>query len=449
MHLEQNFIQFISKQHLFSKADKLLVAVSGGVDSIVLCHLLHSLDYDFAIAHCNFSLRGGESDADADFVKELTVKCNCKLYESVFETEAYASEQKQSIQVAARELRYSYFEKIRYENGFDFILTAHHGSDNVETVTMNFFKGTGIRGLKGILPKNGKIIRPLIFATKASLQEYAAQNDLSYREDSSNASDKYSRNFFRNTILPQVEKVFPMVEQNVLSGISRFQEILQVYEESMSKKIEKLEEQNGNEWKVSIAKLKKEKPLSTVVYELFSAYGFTASSTEEIIKLLDAASGKYIQSSTHRILVNRKWLLVSPLQTEDSHFYLLETDTKKIDFAAGKLEISQPESPVKIDKNADVALLNAKKIAYPLMLRTWKQGDYFYPLGMQKKKKLSRFFIDQKLSLEEKQNAWVLEDVERKILWVVGMRIDDRFKIDPNGTATVVKLRLIPADQKD
>jgi tRNA(Ile)-lysidine synthase len=311
----------------------------------------------------------------------------------------------------------------------NWLLTAHHANDNIETLLMNFFKGTGINGLHGILPKQGNIIRPLLFAKKEEIAVFAKANNLAFVEDSSNTSDKYTRNYFRNQLIPDLQKVFPQVEDNLLNNIERFREIELLYYHSVQLQKKKLLEQKGNEIHIPVLKLLKTAALNTIVYEIIKDYGFTAHQTDEVIALLKSETGKYIQSATHRIIKNRNWLIIAPNENTEAETILIEEKDKKIEFQQGELCLEQFTTTNHQPPTTNfVAQLNAAEIKFPLLLRKWKTGDYFYPLGMKKKKKLSRFFIDQKLSLTQKEKTWVIE-MDKKIVWVVGLRIDDRFKI--------------------
>ena len=306
---------------------------------------------------------------------------------------------------------------------------------------MNFFKGTGITGLRGILPKHGNIIRPLLFATKEDIRSFAAENNLSFVEDSSNILDKYTRNFFRHQVIPSIEKVFPKVEENLIDNIKRFNEIEILYQQSINYHKKKLLEQKGEETHIPVLKLLKTNPLSTVVYEIIKHFNFTPHQTGEVTKLLQSETGKYIQSSSHKIIKNRNWLIISPLNTTVAQNILIEENDTTIQFSNGELKIEKLSAiNHKLSTNSAIATLDADEIKFPLLLRKWKQGDYFYPLGMKKKKKLSRFFIDQKLSLTEKESSWVIE-MNKKIIWIVGRRIDDRFKITDK-TKNIMKLSL-------
>lgn len=443
----KQFLQYISTENLFQHKDKLLIAVSGGVDSVVLCELCKQAGLDFVIAHCNFQLRGEESDGDESFVEQLAKKYNVPFLVKKFDTEKYASENKISIQVAARELRYEWFTKLLNDETIiplNFLLTAHHADDNIETVLMNFFKGSGIHGIKGILPKQGKITRSLLFAKKEELAAFAAENKLDFREDSSNSSDKYTRNYFRNQLIPGLEKVFPQVKENLIHNAERFRDIQILYTQAVDAVMKKLITEKGNEKHIPVLKLLKTPALPTILYEISKEAGFSAHQSGEILKLLKSESGKYIQSDSHRILHNRKWLIISALTDGEANHQVIEAGEKEKKFAGGKISLEKT-TVEKISDDPNIAMFDAAKVTFPLLLRKWKQGDYFYPLGLQNqssgrrgKKKLSRFFVDLKLSLNEKENMWVIES-RKKIIWVVGKRIDDRVKIT-SSTSQVLKL---------
>ncbi len=441
-------MKYVSKNNLFSEKDHLLVAVSGGVDSVVLCELLQQAELKFSIAHCNFQLRGVESERDEKFVTNLATKYNVPFFVKKFDTEKYATENKMSIQVAARELRYEWFNEIVTSftlHQTSYIATAHHANDSTETMLMNFFKGTGIKGLHGILPKQQNIVRPLLFATKEEIKQFATEHHLDFVEDSSNESDKYTRNFFRNTLLPQIEDVFPKVQQNLQKNIERFTEVEIIYNNFVEQTKQKLCEVKGDEIHIPILKLKKSSPLKTVFFEILNEYNFTASQTDEALKLLDSETGKYISSTTHRLLKNRNWLIISPLETIKENIILIEENNSEVFFEKCKLQIEKiPNYQLSIFNSQLIAQLDFSKVKFPLLLRKWKTGDYFYPLGMKKKKKLNRFFIDNKLSLTQKEKTWVVES-NKHIIWVVGMRIDERFKVT-NATKDILEIKIQTSD---
>jgi len=462
MNLHERFLQHLQQFPFIQKQQKQLVAVSGGVDSIVLCDLMYKTAYDFVIAHCNFQLREAESERDEQFVRNLGDKYGKEVLVRRFDTKKYAAVNKVSIQVAARELRYEWFRAIvngqwpmnkqeeklpvhhspftiHHSQLSTYILTAHHANDNIETTLMNFFKGTGISGLHGILPVQGKIFRPLLFAKKEELLAYSSENNLPFVEDSSNLSDKYTRNFFRHKLFPLLKEVYPNLEDNLLHNIERFTEVEILYKQSVEQHKQKLLEVKGNEVHIPVLKLKKTNPLTTVVYEIVKDFGFTANHLPDIINLLDSETGKYVSSGSHRIIKNRSWLIISPLQTMQAANILIEATGENVTFAGGELQVKTMTNfaDFKIPSANNAAALDVAEITFPLLLRKWKQGDYFYPLGMKKKKKVSRFLSDQKLSKTDKEKVWVVE-MNKKIAWIVGQRIDDRFKIKPSSINVLI-----------
>lgn len=454
MSLLQRFKDSIKQQHLFSPKDKLLLAVSGGVDSVVLCELCHQAGYDFIIAHCNFQLRGDESERDEQFVKDLGGKYKVAVKIKKFDTEQYAAEHKISIQEAARALRYEWFEQlvVSQESGvgslaLNVILTAHHKDDNIETLLMNFFRGTGLHGLTGIPVAYGDIKRPLLNFYKEELLQFAKEYKLEFVEDSSNLSSKYTRNFFRNEIIPAISKVYPQVKENLADNIERFKETEKLYRQTVGELKKKICKEKGAEVHIPILQLMKYNNRA-LIYEIIRDYGFNEKQVDELIKLAKSESGKFIESPglQYRIIKHRHWFIISPAQSSSAANIVIEAKDRSVGFEKGILRFeitSNPALPAGRQQPATsnhIVCLDAKEITFPLLLRPWKTGDYFYPLGMTKKKKLSRFFIDQKLSKTEKENTWVLES-NKRIIWVVGYRIDNRFKITDQ-TKQVLKVTL-------
>ena len=442
MDLLSRFRQQMKELGFESRDAHLLLAVSGGVDSVVLAHLCKACGYSFSIAHCNFRLRDAESDGDEAFVSLLARRLGVSFISKGFDTGSYAAENKMGIQEAARVLRYDWFDRLLSEaegpGSFSMLLTAHHADDNIETLLMNFFKGTGINGLQGIRIHSGRILRPLLFAFREEIMAYAGQNDLAFREDSSNLSNAYTRNYFRNELIPAVEKVFPQVRQNLQNNIRRFADIALIYREGLEKEKKKLLVPRGTEYHISIGRLSRVHALPTVLYEIMTDFGFGPGQAEEVMSLMKAGSGKQVVSSTHRVLNNRGWLIIAPVGTAAAQHFLLGSEDRTLAFGDHILTIEQLTSLGKISADKNVAQLDARHIHYPILLRKWKAGDYFYPLGMKKKKKLSRFLIDQKVSLIDKEDIWVLE-CDGKIIWVVGHRIDERFRISDK-TGAVLRI---------
>ncbi len=447
MNLLARFQNSIEQQKLFSLKDKLLLAVSGGIDSVVLCELCKQAGYDFIIAHCNFQLRGEESERDEEFVRNLGNHYGVATMVKKFDTEKYAADRKISIQEAARELRYNWFNELLVYKAEvpapTFLLTAHHADDNNETLLMNFFRGTGLHGLTGIPASINSTRRPLLTFSKEDLLTFAKEHQLDFVEDSSNQSSKYTRNFFRNEILPAITKVYPAVKDNLKDNISRFKEIEKLYRLSVTAIKKKLCRSNGKEVHIPVKQLMVYDNRA-LIYEIINGYGFNEKQVEEVEKLAGSDSGKYIQSPAGdwRIIKHRHWFIISPVLATEAENIVIEKEDKTVLFTLGALTIDMT-SGLKPTTSTESVLLDAKEIQFPLLLRRWKTGDYFYPLGMKKKKKLNRFLIDQKFSASEKEKVWVMES-NLRIIWVVGQRIDERFKLT-SSTKHALRFRLTPA----
>lgn len=445
MHLLDSFRKFIEEEKLFPARAHLLLAVSGGLDSVVLLDLCREAGYSLEILHCNFSLRGEESNRDEAFVRQLADKYGIAVQVQVFDTLSYAENKGLPVQVAARELRYSWFEEQRIRRIIQpaFIVTAHHLDDNIETSLYNYFKGTGIAGLRGMLPLRDHIARPLLFATREQLADYAHERGLQWVEDSSNASDKYARNYLRHQLVPVVRKIFPGVEQQLADNLLRLRETEMIYRAAIARIRRSLVEQKGQEHHIPVLKLQQQTAPRTVLYEIIRDFGFSPAQADEVLALCNSTSGRYVASATHRVIRNRAWLVIASQPGTADNWLLIE---KPGTYATqwGQLQVEQQAIQPGEIISADpcIALLDTRQVQFPLLLRAWRQGDYFYPLGMGKKKKLARFFIDQKLSKIQKEQALVVE-MDKKIVWLPGHRIDDRFKVRPS-TTSVWKLQWTP-----
>jgi tRNA(Ile)-lysidine synthase len=422
------FVAFFKGRNLLQ--GKFLAAVSGGIDSSVLCELCKQSGLQFSIAHCNFQLRGKESERDEQFVRSLAEKYDIEGFVKRFDTEVYAEESKLSVQEAARDLRYDWFLQLKKEEGYSFTLLAHHADDNIETLLINFFRGTGLQGLTAMPEENIDerfFLRPMLEIRRKEIIDFAMQNNLQWVEDSSNASSKYTRNFFRNELLPAIKKAYPQVEENLLNNIERFKKVNGLYQTSVEELKKKVCESHASEIRIPILKLMKYQQTS-LIYEIIKDYGFGEKQVDEVTKLADADSGKFIENDRWQIIKHRGGFIIAP-KTNIADTIAIEEGMEKICFSNGTLELKTiSKEKFQLQKKETIAQLDAKHIEYPLLLRKWKQGDYFYPLGMRKKKKLARFFIDQKLPKNQKENIWVLQS-NKKIIWIVGMRIDDRFKV--------------------
>jgi tRNA(Ile)-lysidine synthase len=444
--LEDRLKHIVAVEKLWTNRDHLFLACSGGVDSVVLAHLLHDAGFSFELLHCNFNLRGEESMRDESFVRKLAEELNVAVFVKSFDTKAEMALLGMGVQEAARKLRYDWFSEMinsKKEEGINaLLLTAHHLNDQAETIAMNFFRGTGIAGMHGMNNKINHVVRPLLSISRKEILEYASLKSITWAEDSSNDDVHYTRNLFRHDILPAVKKVFSAVETNLIANAKRFTEIEFLYRKQVEKIKGGLLEKNTAGWKIPVKKLMLTNPLDTIMFELFSPFGFTSDQCIEIKKLFVASSGKSMQSGSHRVLRNRDWLLIDELNIVGNQLVIIEAGMTLVNFGSNGLKISllhtaRGEGRGTGDKeHSNTAYIDSSKISFPLILRPWKTGDYFYPLGMQKKKKVSKFMTDIKMSKFEKEQQWVLES-DKKIIWVVGRRIDDRFKIKPSTNAVI------------
>lgn len=447
--LLQKFVEYNRQKHLGSSKKKTLLTVSGGVDSVVMCDLFHSARFPFSVAHCNFQLRGKESDADEKYVAALAGKYGAEFFVKKFDTQKYADEKNISIQLAARELRYEWFNELlensRLKKGKEFsnIATAHHLNDNIETILFNLTKGTGIRGLRGIPVKQGKIIRPLLFASRQEIETYQHEHQLEFREDSSNCDDKYTRNKIRHHVIPLLKEINPSLEETLADKIALFTDLEVLYEREVKKSVAQLFLQRGNDIYIPILKLKKTTNASHILFEYLRQFDFNSAQVEDILASIDAESGKQFLSSTARIIKDRRFFILTELQKVNSSVQFISEEKGEIQIGENQIIFQSNIESLKseISKSKSVALLDKKKLAFPLLVRPWKAGDYFYPFGMRmKKKKLKKFFTDEKVPLHEKEKVWVVES-NKKIVWVAGYRIDERFKLTAS-TTEIFKMQL-------
>ncbi len=420
----------------FLMKSKCLVAISGGVDSVVLTNLCNAMKLNISLAHCNFNLRGNESDADQDFVLQLAEDFDVGVYVEHFETEDYANKNQLSIQMAARELRYHWFEELMTQLKFDYLLTAHHADDNLETYLINLSRGTGLEGLTGIPEINGQIVRPLMPFSRDQIESYAKENKLKWREDSSNASSKYLRNKLRHDVIPILKEINPQVLQNFNKTLSFLQESNEIIEDRMAEIQKKVVSVEEDLIKFDIKKIQKLSNPKAYLYQLLKDFNFTE--WNDVEGLLTAQSGKQVFSGTHRLIKDRNYLLLTELEEkEEKEISIWESD-KKLDTPFGTLCFAEANGLSR--KRTNVIFADKEKLKFPLTFRKWKEGDYFYPFGMKGKKKLSKYLKDEKLSLIEKEHIWVLFS-RNDIVWVVGKRADDRFKVTEN-TSKILKIEL-------
>ncbi|MEI6754801.1 MAG: tRNA lysidine(34) synthetase TilS [Paludibacter sp.] len=442
MNLQQKVQSFIQKHQLLTREGPVLVGVSGGTDSVALLHILISLGYDCIAAHCNFHLRIEESNRDEAFVHSLSQSYAIPFYSIDFETTKYAEQHKISIEMAARDLRFDWFEEMLNNTGCQAIAVAHHADDSIETMLMNLVRGTGLRGLTGIQPRNRNVVRPLLCCTREELDDYIIEHCLEHVEDSTNQENNYTRNKFRNELLPLLSEINPTARENLYKSLANLEANFCIYEQAISKIRDTIVEKSGNDIRINIDKLNEQVHIPVVLFELLSPYGFGSVQTEQIAEALNVVSGKVFYSDTHRLVKDRKYLIINAKDDRKENIYTVSQDTTEINFAIHltirKMQIDESFSPSKLP---NCVHFDAELLEFPLELRCWKEGDVFYPFGMTQKKKLSDFFIDQKFSIPEKEQCWLLVSGD-KIVWIVGHRLDNRFRISEK-TREVIEFQLI------
>ena len=448
--LEQ-FQAYINRYNLIVEGDKVILALSGGIDSMVLADLLLKTKVEFVAAHCNFHLRGDESNGDDWFVRKFAEKRGIQCFVKHFETEKYAAKYGISIEMAARDLRYAWFEQLRLQLGYDKIAVAHHADDQAETFFINLLRGAGLNGLKGMKPQNGVVIRPLLWASREQIRKYAVENHIVWREDHTNVESVYLRNRIRNQLLPVFDELQPKARQGLYKSLEHLSAENELYRELLKEKLAQIVERDGDVQRLPYSKIIKaevpepvEGPTSSfqLLFEWLRQYGFNTDQCHFIYDALETGIGNQYFSPTHCVVIGRDDLQLSEIK---------EKTDDEIQIQIGEEEILSPvhlcfsklgrTAEFIIDKSPDVAQLDFDKLRFPLALRHWRHGDRFHPLGMKGSKLLSDFFVDQKFTEYQKQNVWLLVSADGDILWVVGYRMDDRFKI-VNNTKTVFECRL-------
>jgi len=420
---------FIKKQKLFQPEERILLAVSGGIDSVVMLHLFEKSGYNVAIAHCNFQLRGEASDGDESFVRELAEKCESPLFIQSFDTESYAKKHGISIQMAARDLRRGWFEEILNKDSYSKIATAHHLNDSLETAIFNLAKGTGIAGLQGILPLKGNYIRPLLFATCEMILRYATENELEWREDQSNSSVKYSRNLIRHRVIPELKKINSNLENTFAQSMEKIEGATTIFNNFVGKQRSMILQNKNGIFEIEKSQLTHLENAQLLLFELLEEYGFNYSQVKDILLALDAQPGKVFYSASHQLTIDREKLFLESKKDVVDDVWDIFEDSLTMDIHTQRLRFEMLEvTNFSIDKNPEVASLDLDKLQFPLTMRYWKHGDVFFPLGMKHKKKVSDFMIDEKIPVNLKKQTLILRSGE-ELVWVVGHRIDDRFKI--------------------
>jgi len=434
----QKFREHIYYNFPFLKDKKLLIAISGGLDSVVLTQLLYKLNYNITLAHCNFQLRGKESDLDELFVRNISQNTCNQIFNVKFHTEKYSKENKISTQIAARELRYNWFQEIIIKHQFDFILTAHHADDNLETFLINLTRGSGLDGFTGIPKINGNIVRPLLPFSREEILIYANENKLDWREDASNASTKYIRNKIRHQITPILKEINPSLLNSFQKTIENLEQSQQIIEDKVIDLSKEIIKKENEILKFNIDKIHQLSNPKAYLYQFLKEYNFTE--WNDVYHLLFAQSGKQVFSKSHKLLKDRDFLILSKNKYSnvlETSFEINQNTTKitkpiHLTFEVVKEKSSLKKETIYVDKN----LLN-----YPLKIRKWRNGDFFYPTGMQGKKKLSKFFKDEKFSLLEKENTWLLCNFDDSIIWIINYRQDRRLSAKKD-TNNIVQINL-------
>lgn len=420
----QKLTNHINKNLPFLKDKKLLIAISGGVDSVVLTHLLSALNFDISLAHCNFNLRGKESDLDEEFVVQLGKKLNLNVFKIHFNTEEFAKENKQSTQIAARELRYNWFQKLIEQNSFDYVLTAHHADDNLETFLINLTRGSGLDGFTGIPEINGNIVRPLLKFSRETILSFVKENNINWREDKSNASTKYIRNKIRHNVLPVLKEINPSLLETFAKTTEHLKESQQIIEDRIEKVASEVIITDQNNIKIDIEKINQLSNPKAYLYQLLKEYNFTE--WNDVYQLISAQSGKQVLSKTHTLLKDRDFLLLSKKDFSSAleMTFQIQKNTSEI---TEPIHLKLEDAQEKSTENKQTIYVDKQHLVFPLKLRKWQNGDFFYPSGMTGKKKLSKYFKDEKFSLLEKQNTWLLCNKNEDIIWVLNYRQDNRF----------------------
>ncbi len=418
-----------------------LLGVSGGVDSMAMAELFRRCQRSYGVAHCNFGLRGAEANLDEELVRDWCGRNGVPFYSTRFPTLQKAAEWKKGIQETARNLRYQWFAALQAEHGYLRLATAHHANDNAETLLINLFRGTGIHGLHGIASDTGSVIRPLLFAQRDDIVDWAKANDIVWREDASNQKDDYLRNAIRLHVLPAVAQHLPQVVGNLNNTIERLTEAGQLYNSAIVRELKSLKDQRGKDVYIPINKLKNRKPLTSICYELLKPYGFGTHQTEQAIALMQADTGRYMSSATHRLIRHRDFLVLTATEEGGADMIKIESLPATVTADGYTYTFSIQEKPARFPDGNETLFANAQDVSLPLTLRKWKTGDYMYPMGMgMKKKKVNRLLIDLKMPIHEKEKVWVLESGKR-ILWVAGIRTDERVKVNEHTKQVLVVRR--------
>ncbi|MFD2289089.1 tRNA lysidine(34) synthetase TilS [Pedobacter petrophilus] len=422
------FQDFIKKNELFTSGNKILLAVSGGKDSVLMMHLFKALGVNIGVAHCNFGLRLDEAQRDENFVRLLADAHDLPFYVTHFETKKYAAENKISTQMVARILRYAWFEEIRLANGYDYIALAQHQNDAIETVLINLIRGTGISGLHGILPKRDRLIRPLLFLNREQINDIIEEDNIAFVEDSSNLSTNYTRNKLRLQVIPHLQEINPNLEKTFAENIARFTALENFLDLQVVQLRTEILIRKSDGWYLSLTEIVKLNPQKFLLYELLKPFHFTAPVVEEILNSLGAVSGTHFFSLSHQAIINRTDLVIVEKNASMLLNQFIHPSAAKTNFGDYTISLRY-STEIKFEIDAAKAFVSADKLIFPLVLRKWQNGDKFIPLGMRFPKKVSDFFIDEKVPLHLKHNTPILVNGNGEIIWIAGMRQDNRYKL--------------------
>ncbi len=438
--LIERFKQNLAATRLFATGDQIIAAISGGGDSLAMLDLLIRTGQPVILAHCNFRLRYEESDADEAFVRKLAIIYDCPLHVKTFDTVEYARKNGISLEMAARELRYAWFETLRIETGSAAVAVAHHSDDSVETMLLNLIRGTGLRGLTGIRAKNGNIVRPMLFATRQEIHDYLEFRQIEYRTDSSNRDIRFARNRVRHEILVDMEMINPSVKRILLEEQQHFADLKTLVKSYIEKVSTDLIIRDENRLRISIRVLMAEELPAFILYETLMPYGFNPRQVTRILAAAGSGPGKLFSSKSHTLLIDRDYLLVSDRFSSQAERHYFDPDQPVNDLPVAFETRIIPAEGYTIPRDSKIACLDNALINRPLILRRWEKGDFFHPLGMKQSKKVSDFFIDQKINRLDKSDSWILTSGEQ-IVWIVGHRIDNRFRITPD-TTEILEIRV-------
>jgi tRNA(Ile)-lysidine synthase len=431
------------KQHCAAgKGEKIVVGLSGGADSIALTHILISLGYSVAAAHCNFSLRGDESDADEAFVRKQCKEWNIGLHTIRFDTQATAKNENISIEMAARKLRYRWFEEIMAEHGYDLLAIGHHADDSAETFFLNLTRGTGIRGLSGIKYRNGNIIRPMLNLSRQEIEEYCKNNNLRYVTDSTNAEEHYLRNKIRHSVIPVLKSINPSFLETMTANMKRLSDIADMIGETVNQFKSEAVGTEENCTLVSKRILMEKGSSAIILFEIMSEFGFTSSTISDMHRCLkENLSGRQFFSPGYRAIIDRHNIVILHRDTslEEQEYYIEQGEETILFPVELSLKEYARDENFEVEKSKNAAFFDADLLNFPLTIRKWHQGDTFKPFGMSGFKKLSDYFVDQKFRIDQKEEAWLLVS-GNDIIWIIGNRTDDRYKIS-NRTKNILEIR--------